>query len=203
MSRPFKLRPPRISENDVEAGCKTILALHQYWVIRLHAGVYQTLDGRRHVRGVPKGTPDYACLMVGIAIFCSKSSGPAASFRPTRSFRFPSIRKSWDVPVVAVETVNQLVQFPGEARTVAVKNKGRVSSAPPVVAITFAPRERNPMAQSSFLIVTKELLADKRLSATAKLLLATLREYRNKQTGQCNPWETTLAAAMGVSSRHA
>jgi ethanolamine utilization protein EutP (predicted NTPase) len=36
----------------------------------------------------------------------------------------------------------------------------------------------------AFLIVTKAVLADKRISATAKLLLGALNSHRNKQTGQ-------------------
>lgn len=60
--RPFRLRAPVASENDIEAGCKTILSLHKYLVIRNHAGTFQTLDCNRKIRGVPKGFPDYTCL---------------------------------------------------------------------------------------------------------------------------------------------
>ena len=55
------------------------------------------------------------------------------------------------------------------------------------------------MARNSYLIVAKDLLADKSVSMTAKLLFAQLPDYRNTRTGQCNPWETTLAADLGVS----
>ena len=55
------------------------------------------------------------------------------------------------------------------------------------------------MERTAFLIVTKELLKDKQLSATAKLLLAQLLDHRNKTTGQCNPRIKTLAEELGVS----
>jgi DNA-binding transcriptional MocR family regulator len=55
------------------------------------------------------------------------------------------------------------------------------------------------MNQQSFLIISKEILADKRISVTAKLLLAQLIDHRNKQTGQCNPKRQTLARELGVS----
>jgi hypothetical protein len=57
------------------------------------------------------------------------------------------------------------------------------------------------MERQAFLIVTKQVLQDKRISVTAKLLLAQLLDHRNKTTGQCNPWERTLAKALGIS-RH-
>jgi hypothetical protein len=54
------------------------------------------------------------------------------------------------------------------------------------------------MERKSFLIVAKELLTDKRISATAKLLLAQLQDHRNKQTGQCNPSRQKLTEELGV-----
>jgi DNA-binding transcriptional regulator YhcF (GntR family) len=59
----------------------------------------------------------------------------------------------------------------------------------------------NPMNQQSFLIISKEILADKRISVTAKLLLAQLIDHRNKNTGQCNPKWQTLAAELDISQR--
>jgi hypothetical protein len=53
--------------------------------------------------------------------------------------------------------------------------------------------------QRTFLIVAQEILADQRISANAKLLLAQLLDHRNKRTGQCNPWETSLAEELGIS----
>lgn len=55
------------------------------------------------------------------------------------------------------------------------------------------------MERRSYLIVAKELLANKAVSVTARLLYAQLLDYRNNRTGQCNPWETKLARDVGVS----
>ena len=55
------------------------------------------------------------------------------------------------------------------------------------------------MERTAFLIVTKAVLADKRISTTAKLVLAQLMDHRNKTTGQCNPRESSLAEELGIS----
>src|SRR6058998_1527053 len=57
------------------------------------------------------------------------------------------------------------------------------------------------MEHKAFLIVTKAVLADKRISATAKLLLAVLNDHRNKETDQCNPRRETLAAELGTGTQ--
>jgi hypothetical protein len=53
--------------------------------------------------------------------------------------------------------------------------------------------------QRTFLMVAREILADQRISGNAKLLLALLLDHRNKRTGQCNPWESSLAEELGIS----
>jgi len=55
------------------------------------------------------------------------------------------------------------------------------------------------MERKSFLIVAKSTLADKNISATAKLLFAQLCDHRNRRTGQCNPRQATLARELGIS----
>lgn len=58
-----------------------------------------------------------------------------------------------------------------------------------------------PMERKSFLIVAKEIVADKSLSATEKLLYAQLLDHRNRRTGQCNPKHATLARELGICER--
>lgn len=111
MSRPFRLHPDAISEDDVEAGCKTILQLHQYWVIRLHAGVFQTMDGRRHIRGVPKGTPDYACMHGRFRSFLLEVKRPGAKLSPEQELQITVLKRQWDLPIVVVESVDKLCNF--------------------------------------------------------------------------------------------
>jgi hypothetical protein len=72
MDRPggdgFRLRPPRLSENDVEKICLDILQLHyKVLPVRLHSGRYRSMDDRRVITsgiklggsGSTAGTPDY------------------------------------------------------------------------------------------------------------------------------------------------
>jgi hypothetical protein len=111
MNRPFRLKPPVISENDVEAGCKTILALHQYWVIRLHAGVFQSLDARRYIHGVPKGTPDYACLHSRHRNFLLEVKRPGGELSRDQDLQIRILQDGWSLPVAVVESVDQLCTF--------------------------------------------------------------------------------------------
>src|SRR5262245_50185283 len=111
MSRPFRLTARPISEDDVEAGLKTVLALHNYLVIRLHAGVYQTLDGARHIRGVPKGTPDYACLHETHRNFLLEVKRPGGKLNPDQEVQIADLRKRFRLPVVVVEGVEEFCNW--------------------------------------------------------------------------------------------
>lgn len=55
------------------------------------------------------------------------------------------------------------------------------------------------MARSG-LIVAKDLIANKGLSMTARLLFGFLLDHRNKKTGQCNPRRQTLARELGIDN---
>jgi DNA-binding transcriptional ArsR family regulator len=57
------------------------------------------------------------------------------------------------------------------------------------------------MARNSYLIVTRDLLANKSISVTARLLFAQLLDHRNRHTGQCNPRAIVLADELGISRR--
>lgn len=52
---------------------------------------------------------------------------------------------------------------------------------------------------TSYVRMDKSLLANQRISVTAKLLLAQLLDHRNKQTGMCNPARQKLAEELGVN----
>jgi hypothetical protein len=111
MSRPFRLRALAIAENDVEAGCITILQLHNYWVVRLHAGTFKSLDGKRHIRGVPKGTPDYACLHESHRNFLLEVKRPGGSLSDQQALQIDVIRQNYGLPVVVVESAEELCNF--------------------------------------------------------------------------------------------
>lgn len=111
MTRPFRLTPPPISEDDVEEGCKTVLALHSYWVIRLHAGTFKSWDGLRPIRGVPKGTPDYACLHGRHRNFALEVKRPGGKLSDDQKIQIAVLRDQFELPVVVVESVEDLCNF--------------------------------------------------------------------------------------------
>jgi hypothetical protein len=112
MSRlPFALTPPPISEDDVEAGCLTILGLHQYYVIRLHAGVFETLDQKRKITGVKRGTPDYACLHAVHRGFLLEAKRPGGKLSDDQVRQIEILQIQFRLPIVVVYSVDQLCDF--------------------------------------------------------------------------------------------
>jgi hypothetical protein len=57
------------------------------------------------------------------------------------------------------------------------------------------------MSADPFFMVSKSLTRSKRISRTAKLLLAVLVDHRNSETKKCNPKLATLAEELGTSRR--
>jgi len=110
-ARPFKLRPPTLVENDVEAQCKTILELHNYWAVKLHAGVFKTLDDRRHVHGVKKGTPDYICAHEFHRNFLLEVKRPGGDLSPDQVCEIEFLKLRYRLPIVVVESVDELCKF--------------------------------------------------------------------------------------------
>ena len=109
--RPFRLTAPIPSENDVEAGCITVLELHDYWVVRLHAGVFETLDGKRKIRGVKKGTPDYACLHEFHRNFLLEVKRPGNDLSPEQESQIRFLELRYRLPIVAVDSAEGLCNF--------------------------------------------------------------------------------------------
>ena len=111
MTRPLRLTAPVATENDVEAGCKTILALHHYWLVRLHAGVFETLDHNRKIRGVPKGTPDWGCFHGIYRSFLLEVKRPGGTLSDAQIFQINFLKEQYELPIVVVESVDRLCDF--------------------------------------------------------------------------------------------
>lgn len=109
--RQWRLTPPVASENDIEAGCKTLLGLRRYWSTKLHAGVFKSLDDRRHIMGVRKGTPDYVCLHGRNRGFLLEVKRPGGSLSLYQQAEIENLRRQWDLPIVVVETPEELAEF--------------------------------------------------------------------------------------------
>jgi DNA (cytosine-5)-methyltransferase 1 len=112
--KPFRLYAPVPSENDVEAGCIAILNLHRYWIVRLHAGLFQSMDCRRKIRGVSKGTPDYACLHERHRNFLMEVKRPGAVLSDDQKIQIAVIRQDFGLPVVVVNSIEALAEFLAE-----------------------------------------------------------------------------------------
>lgn len=111
MSRPWRLTAPVPSESDVVKGCKTILQLHHYWLIRCHAGVFESLDHRRKIRGVDKGHPDWACLHAFYRNFLLEVKRPGGVLSPDQIDKIAFLEREYRLPIVVVETVDELCNF--------------------------------------------------------------------------------------------
>ena len=111
MTPRFRLRAPQPSENDVEAGCLTILALHNYWVVRQHAGVWRSLDGKRYLHGVTKGTPDYACLHGIHRNFLLEVKRPGGQLSLDQIAQIGLIELRYGLPIVVVQSADELCEF--------------------------------------------------------------------------------------------
>lgn len=111
MSRPYRLRAPVPTENDVEDGCKAILARHSYFVIKLHAGVFETLDHKRKIHGVKKGTPDYACMHEVHRNFLLEVKRPGAALSDDQKFEIRQIEMLYRLVIVVVDAPHQLSEF--------------------------------------------------------------------------------------------
>ena len=111
MARPFRLTAPVASENDIEAGCMTILALHHYWVVKLHAGVFKSLDDRRHIHGVKKGTPDYICAHEIHRNFLLEVKRPGGVLSLDQQVQIEFLKRNYGLPIVVVESAEELCNF--------------------------------------------------------------------------------------------
>ena len=93
------LRSPKlkISENHVEKACVALLERYGYWPIRLHAGLFKSSDGRRWIKGVEKGTPDWAAVI--------KPSFLVETKRPGAELSEVQRRKIDELKVIGLETL--------------------------------------------------------------------------------------------------
>src|SRR5262245_32938095 len=111
MSRSWRLTAPVPTENDIEAGCLTILELHNYWLAKLHAGTFKSLDDRRYIKGVKKGTPDYVCIHETHRNFLLEVKRPGGELSPDQIAQIEFLRLKFHLPIAVVESANELCDF--------------------------------------------------------------------------------------------
>lgn len=107
----FRLTSPKPApqvEAHVIKACLDVLHLRQWWTARLHAGVFKTLDGKRYVKGVPKGTPDYIAVHEFYPGFLIEFKRPGATPTPEQEQMALAIHLGYRIATAAVDSVEVL-----------------------------------------------------------------------------------------------
>lgn len=113
--RQFKLTPPPpLRENDIERACLDLLRYRGYYVMRLHAGTFRTADGKRWIKGVQKGTPDYGCLHESFPGFLMEVKRPGADATEDQKQKILEIRLGYHLAIAVVDTVDALEVWLGK-----------------------------------------------------------------------------------------
>jgi len=102
---PFRLTAPKLTENDIESACLTLLRLRGYVPFRLHAGQFKSLDDRRHITGVEKGTPDWVALHGDYPGFLLECKRPGGKLNPDQIFRISVLETEYRLAVVTIDNV--------------------------------------------------------------------------------------------------
>jgi hypothetical protein len=107
----FRLKEPvfKVSENDVESACLDVLRLRGYWPTRMHAGLFKSADGKRWIRGVEKGTPDWLAMRKpSFFVEVKRPGGVLSEIQKQRIFQ---LDKFFDLKTVVVEEVEELIDW--------------------------------------------------------------------------------------------
>ena len=128
----WKLTSPELSENDVERQCLAICARRNYWQAKLHAGRFQTVDGR-WITGVPKGTPDYTVQHAYYPGFLLEVKRPGAKTSPDQDCRRFEIVAQYHLAVCVVDNDWKFVEWLDRHERAAREMWGRLLAGTPVV----------------------------------------------------------------------
>lgn len=110
----FRLTSPKPApqvEAHVIQACLDILRLKQWWPVRLHAGRFKTLDGKRYITGVPKGTPDYIAVHAFYPGFLVEFKRPGEVPTPEQEQVALMIRLGYRIATAAVDSVEALSEW--------------------------------------------------------------------------------------------
>jgi hypothetical protein len=107
------LTPPklRLSEDDVEAACKQLLALRGWWVGRNHCGTFKSADNRRWIKGHPKGTPDYACMHERHPGFLLEVKRPGEKPSPEQELKHRDLRIGFRLAICTIDSVEGMLAW--------------------------------------------------------------------------------------------
>jgi hypothetical protein len=105
--KPYKPYKPKLREDDIETQCLTLLALRGWYVQRNHSGTFRSFDGRRIIKGHPKGTPDYTCCR-DIHAFHLEIKRPGEKPSPDQIKRHNELRLLFRLEIVTIDSVRAL-----------------------------------------------------------------------------------------------
>lgn len=108
----FRLRPPKPSrlkmvENDIEKQCEDLLAVGGWLMMRNHSGTFKSADGKRWIKGHPKGTPDFTCIK-GPRYFLLEVKRPGEQLSPDQVVRHNELRHFFRAEIVTVDSAEKL-----------------------------------------------------------------------------------------------
>jgi len=106
----FELTPQTfvLSENDVEHECLQTLMLRGYYPVRLHAGKFRTLDGKRFITGVPVGTPDYVAIHRSFPGFFLETKAKKGSLEESQRIMLRDLSLGYKLAVCVARSAAEL-----------------------------------------------------------------------------------------------
>ena len=109
----FRLTPPlpRLTENDVERAVVDVLRLRGYFVVRCHAGTFRSADSARWIKGVERGTPDYATVHERFPGFLLEVKRPGAKLSPEQKTKHEELRIGYRLAIGTVDGVEALIAW--------------------------------------------------------------------------------------------
>jgi hypothetical protein len=102
----FRLRPPQLSENDVERQCLDLLRLRHYRPVRLQSGRFWTLDKKRIITIGEPGIPDYV-----IPLFFVEVKRPGGELSPEQTTKIHELEHIYDVSVAVVDSLEEMLDW--------------------------------------------------------------------------------------------
>jgi hypothetical protein len=105
---PWFTGPPPATENDIEKACLDLLAIRQYFVVRIHCGTFRSADCKRWLKGADKGTPDYIAAHALYPAFLLETKRPGAALGPDQVFRVREIQVGYRIAFVKADSAREL-----------------------------------------------------------------------------------------------
>ena len=108
----YRLLSEGVPESATIAACLDLLVLRGWWPVRLLAGKFKSVDGRRWITGPPKGTPDYAALHWHYPGFLLEAKRPVGGvLSEAQRQQHHILRAGYHLPIVVCTAAHELKAF--------------------------------------------------------------------------------------------